>query len=362
MREPRPRRDSSSAPDDPREPGRVEVLRGGWVESAHRVHLVVADATGRVRAAVGDPEHPASFRSAAKPLQALPLVEDGVLEHFGLDSRALALACASHNSEPRHVQIARDMLDRLQLDETALACGGHPPLRAEEATRIAREGRFPRPLESNCSGKHAGMLALAAFHGWALEGYHREEHPVQRRMRAEVARWTGVAPESLDTAVDGCGVVCFRVPLRAMAAAYARFGSAAADGAGPAVVVDAMTGHPELVAGSGRLDTAAMRAGGGRLVVKVGAEGVYAAAVPRMGLGLALKVEDGAWRAADAALVHALDQLGWPGGPGARAEGPEGGASDADPLDPYRCPDIRNTRGDVVGRVSPRFRLPEVAC
>ncbi|MBT8402485.1 MAG: asparaginase [Gemmatimonadetes bacterium] len=350
-------RDRSSPEVETQVPGRVEVTRGGWVESAHRIHLVVADASGRVRASVGDADHPATFRSAAKPLQALPLVEDGVLRHFGLDSRALALACASHNSEPRHAQVARGMLDRIGLDETALACGGHTPLRPEEAVRIAGEGRRPGPLESNCSGKHAGMLALASYHGWSLEGYHRAGHPVQRRMRTEVARWTETSPDALDTAVDGCGVVCFRVPLRAMASAYARFGAAAAAGDAPAAVVSAMTGHPGLVAGRGRLDTAAMRAGGGRLVVKVGAEGVYAVAVPERGLGLALKVEDGAWRAADAALVAALDRLGWPG----TAASP-GGAPESDPLAPFRTAEVRNTRGEAVGYVAADFELPEMPC
>jgi L-asparaginase II len=343
--------DHSRVADAPAEPGLVEVTRAGWLESVHRVHVVVVDCDGTVLRSVGDPDRPASFRSVAKPLQALPLVEDGVWDHFGLDDRALALCCASHNSELRHVELARDILDRIGLDASALACGGHPPLRAAEAHRLAREGRSPGPLESNCSGKHAGMLALARFHGWDVDGYHRPDHPVQLRMRDEVARWTGVDADRLDTGIDGCGVVCFRVPLRHMAAAYARFAAAAAAGDPAKRVVGAMTSGPEWVGGEGRLDTALMRASAGRLLVKVGAEGVYAAAVPERGWGLAIEVEDGAWRASDTALVGALDRLGWPGARSAD----EGVAA-------FRDPVVRNTRGEAVGRICAGFDLEALPC
>lgn len=337
----------SSGPESNAAPGlvgEVRVFRGAWLESRHRVHAVVVDAEGRVRARVGDAAWPTFFRSAAKPLQAMPLVEDGVVEAFGLDDEALALCCASHNSEARHVDVARRILALAGCGEGDLACGGHPPLRAEEGWRRATEGRRPGPIDSNCSGKHAGMLALAAFHGWGVARYVEADHPVQRRMALEVSRWTGLPVEALETGVDGCGVVCFRVPLDRIARSYARLAARAAEGSpGPARIVGAMTGNPGMVGGLGRLDTAVVEATGGAVFAKVGAEGVYAAGWPGRGLGLALKVEDGAWRAADAALVHLLDRLG--------VTDPESNDSVA----PFRRRVLHNTRGEVVGRLEAAF-------
>lgn len=321
-------------------PGSVAVRRGRWIESRHRVHAVLVEATGRVLAVAGDPRVPTFLRSAAKPFQALPLVEDGVADAMELDEASLALCCASHNSEARQVERARAILARAGVPERALACGGHPPLRLEEARRIAAEGRPPAAIESNCSGKHAGMLALARHHGWPIEGYDRPEHPVQRRMCVVIARWAGLDVEALETAVDGCGVVCIRAPLVHLALAYARLAGAAREpGSAAGRVVGAMTTHPEMVGGAGRLDTAVMEATGGRVFAKVGAEGVYGAGVPERGLGIALKVEDGGWRAADRALVALLDALG--------LADPQ--ADDA--IAPFRRAPVLDTRGDAVGAV-----------
>lgn len=327
-------------------PGRIAVRRGRWIESRHRVHAVVADATGTVLAVAGDPLVPTFLRSAAKPFQALPLVADGVLDAFGLDDAALALCCASHNSEPRHVAGARAILERVGLTEAALACGGHPPLRLEEDRRIATEGRTPGPIDSNCSGKHAGMLALAQHHGWPVAGYERATHPVQRRMCEVIADWTGLAQDEMETAVDGCGVVCVRTPLVHLALAYARLAGAAdrSEGAG-ARVVRAMTAHPGLVGGVGRLDTAVMASTAGRVVAKVGAEGVYGAGVPDRGLGIALKVEDGGWRAADAALVQLLDHLGLTD------------PKRVDAVAPFRQAVVHDTRGEPVGSIEADIAL-----
>ena len=330
----------------PAAPGSVALRRGRWIESRHRVHAVVVEATGRVLAVAGDPRVPTFFRSAAKPFQALPLVEDGVVDALALDGASLALCCASHNSEPRHVELARAILARAAVPEGALACGGHPPLRLEEARRIAAEGRAPGSIESNCSGKHSGMLALARHHGWPLEGYERPDHPVQRRMCAVIARWAGLDVEALETAVDGCGVVCVGAPLVHLALAYARLAGAAREPGSPAGrVVRAMVTHPAMVGGSGRLDTGVMEATGGRVFAKVGAEGVYGAGVPERGLGIALKVEDGGWRAADRALVALLDALG--------VTDPE--ADDA--IAPFRRGAVLDTRGDAVGAMEAEVPL-----
>lgn len=325
----------------------IQSLRGDAVESVHRVHAVVVDADGRRVAASGDPAFPTFLRSAAKPFQALPLVEDGVVEAFGIAQDELALACASHNSEKRQVDIVRGLLERIGCSEGDLACGPHRPLAFDLAVRGPDDppavDEVPRtPLASNCSGKHTGMLALATHQGWPTAGYERADHPVQHRCREEMARWSGVRPEAIVTGVDGCGVVCFQLPLDKMAHAYARFG--ASDDAGPRAIVTAMQAHPELVGGIGRLDTIAMQTYGAELLLKVGAEGVYGAALPRRALGLALKVEDGHGRAAMAALVAVLDQLGLEPSP-------------RDALDRFAEFGIENTRGRIVGSLRPSGAL-----
>lgn len=320
---------------------RIEATRGGIVESVHRVSVAVARPDGALVAAAGDPDLVTHWRSAAKPFQARPLVADGVLAHFGLGREELALACASHSSELEHLAVAERMLARIGCAEDDLACGPHPPL----GTAVAREVQDHRtpltPRWSNCSGKHAGMLALARFHGWPTGGYQLAGHPVQARLLAEVSRWTGVGAEEIPLGVDGCTTVCYALPVRAMALAYARLGAAE----DPALreVRDAMLAQPHLLAGDGRLCTEAMRAWPGLLIAKVGAEGIYSAALPEARLGLTLKVEDGDMRAAGPALLGVLDWLGAAGGLGAIPEA----------LRDRMIPPIRNTRGQVTGELRP---------
>lgn len=319
---------------------RVEVWRGPAIESIHRVSIAVVDATGRLRAGSGSTDHVTFARSAIKPFQALPLVEDGAADRYGFGDRELALCCASHSGEPRHVEGVRWMLDRIGVEEAALACGPHAPFHGASAEQLSRAGEKPGRIHNNCSGKHAGMLALACFHGWPIAGYNRPEHPVQGRVQHELERWTGLDPDGMPLGVDGCGVVTFGLPLAAMAGAFARLAAAARRGEAPATrIVGAMSRCPEFVGGTGRLCTALMRAVDGRIIVKTGAEGVYCAAVPGAELGIALKVEDGARRASEPALVAALRALGL--------------LSDAEMarLSEYAEPEIMNTRGEVVGRI-----------
>jgi L-asparaginase II len=324
---------------------RVVVLRGDTVESEHLVHIAVSDGRGLV-ASAGDPTLVTFLRSAAKPLQALPVVEDGVARTLKLTGSELALCCASHNAEPRHVRAALSILRKAGLEEGDLACGPHPPMRPSEAARMAASGERPRSVHNNCSGKHAGMLALAVHHGWSTEGYQRPGHPVQKRMRAEIERWSGVPSDELRTGVDGCGVLTFAMPVVAMARALARFGRAAAVGdPGPATVVDAVARHPFMIAGTGRLCTDVIVATGGRVVAKTGAEGVYCAMVPREGWGIAIKVEDGARRAADVALIAVLEQLELLSG------------AERKRLKAWRAPVLRNTRDEVVGEVTSEITL-----
>lgn len=325
--------------------GMIQVLRGGVVEARHDVHAVVADDRGRVVASVGDPGIGVFYRSAAKPLQALPLVEDGVVDRFGLTGAEIALCCASHEGEAAHVGGARAILAKAGLDESFLRCGPHLPFSEEEARTVLRNGGEALSVHNNCSGKHAGMLALAMAHGWDPEGYHEAGHPVQRRMLREIARWSGVREADVDVAVDGCGVLCFSVPITDMAASFARFAAAAERGEAPARIVSAMTTHPFMVGGTGRACTAVMERTGPSAFVKLGAEGVYGAGLPGRGLGVAIKVADGARRAAEVALIrvlHLMDVL-------------DGG--DVVALARWAEPQIRNTRREIVGSIRPAFDL-----
>jgi len=311
---------------------RVEQLRGGVVEAVHDVHVAVVDARGELVAATGDPELVTFWRSAAKPFQALPLVEDGVVERFGITTEELALACASHSSEPGQVARVRDFLAKIGCAERDLLCGPHAPLSEDVARDYATRGVRLTAVYSNCSGKHTGMLALARHHGWPTEFYTRLEHPVQQRCLAEVSRWTDVPVTDIHTAVDGCGVACFGLPLKNMALAYARLAKAEVgtrnaerqgehrSASDPAqqfrvprsafAVVEAMLRHPDLIAGERRPCTDLMRAHPGRVIAKVGAEGVYCALLVQEGVGVALKVADGHAIATALALAAVLEELG----------------------------------------------------
>jgi len=325
--------------------GVIEVVRGGIVESRHRVHVAVADPRGALVASTGEPDMEVFYRSAAKPFQALPLVEDGVVERFGLTVAELALCCASHEGEEAHVEGARSILAKAGLDEGALRCGPHAPFSEKEARRLVRAGEAPLPIHNNCSGKHAGMLALAVARGWDPEGYHVLEHPVQQRMLDEVARWSGVARERVGTAVDRCGVACFSLPLTAMAASFARFAHAAHRGEAPARIVHAMVGHPFMVGGTRRACTEVMERTGARAFVKLGAEGVYGGGLPDRGLGFAIKVADGSRRAVESALVTVLQALG------------ALDAEDVEALARWSRPVLENTRREVVGEMRASFAL-----
>jgi L-asparaginase II len=324
----------------------VNVLRGAVVESRHRIHCAVVDAGGTLRASAGDPELVTFFRSAAKPFQAIPLVEDGAVDRFGLTPEELALCCGSHSGEPRHLKVAESILEKIGLDGEALACGPHPPFHGPTRRDLADEGLEPLRLHNNCSGKHAGMMALARVHGWDPTGYHRLEHPVQERMLAEVARWAGLPYEAIAQGTDGCGVVCFGLPLRNMALAYARLASAARhqDGA-PAEIVRAMIRHPHMVAGEGRLCTALMRLSEGRLFAKLGAEGLYCVGVPGAELGIAIKIECGSRRAVDPAVLSVLRILDLIS------------EDDLGVLHDHAYPALVNTCGEVVGEIRPNVWL-----
>jgi L-asparaginase II len=303
----------------------VENRRGAVVESRHQVHVAVVDAAGKLVARAGNPDLVTFWRSAAKPFQAQPLVQDGAVERFTLTRQDLALACASHSSEPAQVALVRDFLQRIGCSERDLMCGPHRPLSETVAKDYETRGMRMTAAYSNCSGKHTGMLALAKTHGWPTEFYARLDHPVQQRCLKSVGEYTDVMTEEIGIGVDGCGVACFALPLRNMALAYTRLD-------GP--ILEAMVRHPELIAGAGRPCTEMMTAHPGRVVTKVGAEGVYSALLVREGLGVAVKVEDGHSLAAALAIATVLAELGLKPQPASLLKKP-----------------IINSRGETVGEM-----------
>lgn len=285
----------------------VDLVRGPRVESTHLVHVVVTDTAGAVVRAWGDADRVTHPRSAVKPLQALPLVESGAADAFGCTPAELALACASHNGEDGHVDAVEAWLERLGLSATDLECGVQPNLARADGRETA--------AANNCSGKHAGFLTLARHLGVDPRGYIRADHAVQQLVTAALAETTATRLDPAASGTDGCGIPIHPVPLRALALAATRFGQPPPEWPGERIAAatrlgDAMTAHPWLVAGTGRLCTDLMAdATGERVLAKTGAEGVYFAALPSRGLGIALKAEDGTTRAAEIALGHVLASI-----------------------------------------------------
>ncbi len=294
----------------------VEVLRGGLVESRHRGAVAVVDADGTVVLAEGDTEKPVFPRSAVKPLQALPLMESGAADRYAFGDEELALACASHSGEPAHVEVVTRMLGKAGLDVSALACGTHWPSSQTAAFALARAGAAPSALHNNCSGKHAGFLCVACALGLDHFGYWRPDHPVQRQVRAVLEDLTGTVLSDNDRAVDGCSVPTWAIPVANLARGFAKFGTghglAPARANAAARLRAACARKPWHVAGTGRFCTEIMRLVGLRALVKNGAEGVFCAALPDLGFGVAIKCDDGAGRAAEAimaALIARFVQL-----------------------------------------------------
>jgi L-asparaginase II len=323
----------------------IEVTRGSSVESRHIVHAAVVHAERGLVASGGDADHVSFVRSAIKMFQALPLAEDDVAGAYAFSGAELALCTASHNGEPFHVDAALRLMAKADADEHLLACGPHEPLYGPAAEALRQAGEKPRRIHNNCSGKHAGMLVLAHHHGWPLDGYHLLGHPIQQRVRKTLAAWADVEESAIHTAIDGCGLPTFALPLQRVAMACARFAAAADDGGPAATIANAMMSHPEFVGGTGTLDTTLMRVASRRVFAKVGAEGYYCAGVPARRLGVALKVEDGSRRASEPALIAILRTID--------------ALSDADVerLAGFARPLVYNTRGEMVGEIRPRIQL-----
>lgn len=335
----------------------VEVWRGPIIESRHRGHLTAVDGRGADIAALGLPETVTYVRSSGKPFQAIPLVVSGAADRFGFTEQEIAIACGSHSGESIHVDTVRSMLDKIGLDESALRCGVHEPFSADVSRELTRNQKSPSVLQNNCSGKHAGMLALALHVGAPTGTYDDWDNPVQQAIGATVADFSDIPLEQIAIGVDGCGAPVFGIPVRAMALMYARlvapsdsFSERTRDACRR--IVKAMIEFPLMIGGTkDRLDTELIKAGKGRLISKIGAEGVYTVGVlpsrewPN-GLGLALKIEDGDdHRARPPAVIEALRQLDVLA------------SNELAALASYAPTVIRNRRGERVGEARAAFTL-----
>jgi len=321
----------------------LRVERGEVEEGIQRGHLAAVDAKGTLVASAGDPSRLTYFRSCAKPLQAIAALRTGIVEGYGLTDQHVAIICASHNGEPRHVAVVRDLLAHVEIDESALQCGAHWPYDESAASVVRREMAQPLAVFNNCSGKHSGMLAAARMLQAPLASYLEPSHPAQQRIRQVVEEFTGCATADVVYGIDGCSAPNAAVPLSAMARSFARL--VTTDDAAAKTAVQAMTTHPFLVGGTKRFDTALMEVTEGRVLAKGGAAGAHCTADRRSGVGLALKLEDvdGTW--VSAAVMAALTGLGWLA-PGEQLA-----------LDRFAHPMLRNHKGLEVGRVRPLLDL-----
>jgi len=325
----------------------AKVIRGATEESIHRGHFIVMDGDGKMVAQGGDPDTVTFYRSACKFLQAIPLITSGAADAFGYEDEEIALACASHSGQKRHVEVAASMLAKIGLDETALHCGTHLPFYRPAANELIREGKNPSTLHNNCSGKHSGMLAVAKKIGASVATYELLDNPVQQQILEIISKFCGVHREDIAVASDGCCVPNFAVPVRAMAKSFVNlvsradsFGRQISDAAGR--IISASLGHPELIGGTDRLDTQIMQAAPGKLLSKVGADGVWLGGILPSdrwpsGLGIAVKIEDGDDnRGRPVVVVEILRQLG---------------VLTKDDLPEISPMPVKNRRGVVVGRV-----------
>jgi L-asparaginase II len=282
----------------------AEVARGSIVESRHTGAFAIVDASGALLRSVGDIDTPIYPRSAIKAFQCLPLIASGAADRYGLTEEEIALCCASHNGEPDHVRVARSILAKSGCNENQYECGAHWPLDHEAQRQLVKQDQMPSAVHNNCSGKHAGMLALASHLGVDPRGYTKIEHSVQQRMAQSLSELCDVDASKQPWGIDGCSVPTWAVPLSAMARGLSRL-TQMQEGLR---IIESVRAYPFMIAGTGHFDTLLMQ-DVPRAFVKVGAEGVYAACIQHAGIGIALKCDDGASRAAEVAIASVLASL-----------------------------------------------------
>jgi len=332
----------------------VTVSRGGIVESVHNVAACVVDASGSTIWSIGEIDLPVLLRSTAKPFIAAAAVREGVVERFGLEPHEIAVMAASHNGETFHAAAVRSILKKIGAPEQALLCGPHPPYDESAAADLRASGEPFSAIHNNCSGKHAGILALSAALDTRDGNYLEPNHAAQRLILELCARLSDTRVEDLPLAIDGCGIPVYAVPLRNAALSYARLASL--EGVDPRdaralrTVRDAMIANPAYVAGTGDFDTVLMEAAHGNVLAKSGAEGLHGTAALREGVGVVLKVADGNGRAVAPAMLAILDELGILAGANAKA------------LERFARPPVYNRAGRLVGGISPLSRRSDGLC
>ena len=334
----------------------AEVFRGETVESIHRGHLIVVDGDGEIIARIGNPETITFFRSSAKPFQVIPFLTSGAAERFGFSEKEIALACGSHSGEDFHVERVEKMLEKIGCNEKDLRCGAHVPFNEKVAQELIKADEKPSQLHNNCSGKHASMIAFAKQISADYKTYELLENPVQQRILEIVSQFSGVPVDKIKIGIDGCAAPNFAVPISAMAKSFARLvlppkDSDAETREACRRIVSAMVSFPEMIGGSERLDTLIMKAMRGKIVSKIGAEGVYTAGVLpspqwKRGLGIAFKIEDGEDKRARAVVaIELFRQLEILDDSAARV------------LDEFSPMAIENRRGEKVGETRARFQI-----
>ncbi len=327
----------------------VTVPRSGNVESVHRVSVAVVNERGERIRSTGDPGIRTYFRSAAKPLQVLPLIEAGGQEAFGFTSAELSVMSASHDGENIHIETVRSILVKIGLEERNLFCGPHEPYHVPTTIALRKAGKDPISLHNNCSGKHAGMLAMAVLMGWPVEGYQLPDHPVQREVFRIISDATGLPVPSIAYGTDGCGIPTFHLPLMEMAKAYGSLSAwskeESARGHAVRKLMRAVAEEPVLLEGTTGFSSDLVAATGGKVFGKVGGEGMYCMAVPGAGIGIALKVEDGNRRATTPAAVEILRMMSLID------------ERELEALSGYHRPVIRNHQGTEIGRLTPELHL-----
>ncbi len=323
----------------------VNVWRGEQIESAHRGSICVCDPAGKIVFEAGAIDMPVFPRSAIKALQALPLIESGAADKFALSDAEIALACASHNGEARHADVAAGMLAKAGLTPEALECGAHWPMGDKASRKLAGEGGKPTALHNNCSGKHAGFLCVCCAGAIEPRGYIGAKHRLQAEIRDCMTSVTGAGHSLEAFGIDGCSIPTYAVPLRALALGFARLGSGAGFGPERAKaakrILKAIATAPEMVAGEDRFDTKIMQLLGDAAMVKVGAEGVYCGTIPALGLGIAIKCDDGNVRAAEVMMAATLRRL------------MKSGLVQGNAFEPFIRPILKNWNGIEVARLTP---------
>lgn len=332
----------------------VAVTRSNYIESIHFGYICVSDSSGKILFSVGDPKTQIYFRSSAKPIQALPLVNTGAAAAFGLSQKELSLVCASHSGQEMHQQGTLNILSKLDLNEEAMHCGVMEPYNVEESKRLKAEGKEPSKLHCSCSGKHAGMLALTKFRGYTLEDYDQKEHPVQKEILEAIAEFSDMNVNDIPLGVDGCGVPIYLLPMDKIALSYARLVSYAQQPdhkyySACKTIVEAMIEYPEMVAGDYEFDTVLMQAAKPKLIGKVGCEAVYCLGLMEKKLGICIKVIDGNERAVYPVVIQILKDLDVLN------------EEEYDRLKTWHKYAIKNNLSETIGEVVPVYQLQRAA-